>query len=296
MADVLTPIDDLFASPDFGQHLTEWQRARLNSDKREGQLFDHLTQRYTDANPGATEDDFGETISWYLEMPPEEFEENNYYDKAAIDIHSSRETAQFEEHAAKSALLEFSKNQGVSQFALYGLWLHTRESGVITATDLKSKAETVERDFEPIDRLVRDNPGQVLTIVDTFSYAGRLGVGGITIVDNDYVSFPLANESEGYGVSFLKEDTKIHPETRLRIHPSGIHSIFGSENAKIFENWADIMDVNSWNGTGRGATFALGEPVEGPPVISADRDKAFFELVFNRVRAIGNAAAHGTVA
>jgi len=294
MSDTLTAVDELFASPDFDDRLTEWQQAKNAHDYQGLLLQDHLVQIY--GGDGYDEDRdpsrISESVSYDLEIEAEEFEDLHFHDNKALRLHRLRSSAEDQEDTAKETLLDFSKELGVSQFALYGIWLHTRESNTLPRPALKAKVQAAEDDFNALDRYIRHNQGQLLTAIELGAYAGRLGSGGITLSDNRRVVIPLANDATCYGTGLHADMPKIFSSDKFHIEAHTIHSIFGSQNYKMFENWVDLLRIDDWFGIGNsGAVFAIGEPVEGPPYIANGKDLDYFRMIVDKIRTVGNAAA-----
>jgi len=293
MSDTLTAVDELFASPDFDDRLTEWQQAKNTHDYQGLLLHDHLVHVYggdeydEDRDPSR----ISESVSSNLEMDADEFEDLHFHDNEALRLHRLRTSAEGKEDTAKETLLDFSKEVGVSQFALYGLWLHTRETNTPSRPALKAKVQSAENDFNALDQYIRRNEGQLLTALELGAYAARLGSGGITLNDNRRVVIPLASDATCYGTGLHADMPKIFSSNKLHIEAYTIHSIFGSQNYKMFENWVDLLRIDDWFGLGNsGAVFAIGEPVEGPTYIASGKDLDYFRMVIDKIRTVGNAA------
>jgi len=100
MSDTLTAVDELFASPDFDDRLTEWQQAKNAHDYQGLLLQDHLVQIY--GGDGYDEDRdpsrISESVSYDLEIEAEEFEDLHFHDNKALRLHRLRSSAEDQTH------------------------------------------------------------------------------------------------------------------------------------------------------------------------------------------------------
>lgn len=289
MPEVLSPIDDVFESPGFSLALTEWQYARMTAHERAEQLSAQVAKRYENWELG--EYSAGIEIDYAMSKSLEEFKEAFDFDDTAIGLAILRESANTAEDEAKEALLECAREQGLGQFALHGLWLHTGDVGVAQKTELKQKVTQTEADFDNLDRFIRANNGRYLTLLELGASAARIGTGGIGISDNRRLVIPV--EGTAYHVSFLEQADEIRESKGMALDASDIHSIFGSKlEVKLFDTWDPLLRIDDSYDVS-GVTLAAGEVLEGPPHISTEHDernRGFYQMVFERTRAVSRLA------
>ncbi len=279
------PIEDLFTSPDFGQVYVDWQASKKAASESERQLADRLASSYAD-DPSVSKHEIDDNVDYALGMSDESFEYIYAYDDTALGLRQHRNATANERDEAKTRLVEFSRDYGVSRFATYGLSLHLDH---LARPELLASVVEAEQDFRRIDELVRRNPGKLLTVIDFGIYAGRLGVGGVSLDGKEQVIIPQASGTKAYGMHLSGDIKDLYELDRVCILPSSVHSIFGSGKAKIFESWSALLDISKVVDVGK-ATLVVGDLVEGEPTIPSGKDAEFWQTVFDRVKRVGNAA------
>jgi hypothetical protein len=298
-------VNDLFDNEGFGLLLSEWQRTRTHADRASSRLSSYVASWYEN-DRDLSPNDVDEHVSWVLEQQPEEFEANQWHDERAVSYSQQRTSTQAAEDTAKEVLLGYSEEQGASQFALYGLWLHMRESGYIPATQLKEQAVSAEKDLVKVDEFVRRNSGNLLTVISHGVYAARLGEGGISMDGHESVIFPKAAGSIVCGAALTLDMPKIYNPVAesLNVDASDIHSILRGDRAKILEDWSELLNLESWwRAIGGNALFVPGEVTEGPlntaveenrrydSEVDEENDRRYYETIFDRIRTVGLIAA-----
>ncbi len=288
MTEVLPSVDDVFCTPEFGTALTEWQYARMTARERTNQLTAKITEKYESWELGQYAADV--EVEYALEMSLEDFKELFGYDDTAVRLATLRGSAITDEGEAKESLLQAAKEQGLGQFALYGLWLHTNDSGIAQKTELKQKVAQTQADFDNFDHFIRTNNGRLLTLMNLAAYAGKIGSGGIELTNSHSVAIPV--EGTSYAMSFMEQLDEVYESKSIPLEASDIHSIFGSRAIKLFNNWEALLRIDSTYDVSD-TTLVAGDVVEGPPYITQGRDVDFYRMVFDKTRAVGRLASQG---
>lgn len=286
MAETCASIDDLFASDEFNIHFAEWQHATTDASERSDQLFNHLTQRRRADDDPRDGHEIADHVDHLLALSDEDFRDI-VSDETAHRLHALREDARGKEQAAIRLVIEYGQSFGISQFALYGLQLHMRKD--LEQSAIKPGVIAAERAFVRIDKLVRDNPGELLTVVDLGVYAGRLGTGGIT-VENGAVTIPTSPDSQSWATSFIGEDDRVFRCDQVNLRATSVYSLHGRYPSILPEGWSGFRDLPRYHRTGK-ALLAIGEVVEGDLRLSSGhRDFDFYSLAFDRIKSVGLAA------
>ncbi|HSX43854.1 MAG TPA: hypothetical protein VLE69_00950 [Candidatus Saccharimonadales bacterium] len=293
MAEVLSSVEDMFQTPEFSLQLTEWRRARLRAGEAEGSFGEYIGNWFGE---GSGSQDMGETVDYYIGMGQDEFEERGemMFDDKALKLSRVRTTSKDTENKEKQILLEIGRDQGANEFALYGLWLHMRKSEPISITRLKESISSAEADLSKVDKLVRNNAGNVLTVLQLATLqAGRLGEGGISIEDNRHVVLPHVDGTRTFSASIHKDMPEVYfGDEPIMVMAHRIHSILGSDKVRVASGWPEVLDISRLD-TNADTLFIPGEVVEGPPIIEAGKNREYDQMVFDKIRAVGTAATLG---
>ncbi len=296
MAEVISGVDEVFDAPAFEAALTEWQSAKTMADDYEQRLAELLAKSYADN--GWEEHEIGFQVDDLLGRPAEEFAEEFEGDEAALDLNSHRAHEQAREDEAKTHLLETARRLGLGRFAAYGLWLHMREPEIPSRSYLHTRAAETEADFEAVDRFMRAHSGRLLTVFELGIIAGRLADGGIRLNDQDWVVIPTVGTSYGTTTTYREipnEIPKVIPIEQIRVHPSTIHSIFGSANPQLLDSWDPVLRIA---GVMKNKTaFVAGDIAEGPayiPETKTPADREYYRMIFERAQTVGGLALENT--
>ncbi|MEO5627868.1 MAG: hypothetical protein ABIQ89_03195 [Candidatus Saccharimonadales bacterium] len=289
MPDVMLSTEGLFENAEFDGHLTEWQRAQqtiLNANNAFGEA---VAVDYEDSS--RSKDAIEEDISYILEMTPEELKDSFRFDglsEKAQRLAELRGQATVAKAETRAALLEFATELGAHQFVLFGLSevLRPYSDRQLSRLTLVDGVSATEKKLKVIDRIARENSGEVLTVV---SYpmsieAGQLGVGGLTIADNRHGVLPMADGRQSFSVSMSSHMDEIYPNDTFLLDG---RTLLSDNLALITPEQYCANEDHLYDR----ATLVLGQIPEGPPRVENKENVKHSTMILNRARTVGRLAA-----
>lgn len=294
MPNTISSVDNLFEAPDFSEALKVWQSAEQIADEARA-TFEAIVRADYESDDSLSKGEVEDQVDHALEMGDEMFELFYGDEQEKVEARTNIGAAEQKATEAIAAVTEAGQAHGASQFALYGLRLYMAGSEIREKALLKEKIEIVENDFGKVDAFIRNHPGEVLTVTDVLGiYAGRLGIGGLSITDKGEMIIPQAEGGNVYAMSYQRDMPNLYVCEKFGVRPSAIHSILGSENAETHDNWASLLDMRDSFNLIR-SVFAVGEPAAGPPRLpdtNKPSDRDYLHLAYERVCKVATAAAN----
>jgi hypothetical protein len=217
MSDTLTPTNELFADVEFSARLDEWLEIRAEFGQRSENFVEAVSTFYDDGRP---QEEVGVEVSYVRDITRGETWEHlndGIADLLPVDVIEKLRLEKEAEVAlgqSTRGVVELSEQKEANQFAVYGLGRHL---GIYSATSRDVIVEEIAKSeirLRRIDGLVRNNSGQLLTIMNGGSVsAGVLSEGGITI-EGSSVKFPQDKPRVVYS-TFLPEHPELYDRLRL---------------------------------------------------------------------------------
>lgn len=291
MPEVVSSVEEVFRTPEFDDVYRERLEALYQLHINREKLAEALTEFYQ--SPDRSEHEVDYMVSGATEYNSGNLAQIFGQDSVIAIYGRLADSALTQLAGIEGHLQEVGKEQGLSQFALLGLWRHTRSEDIPQRAQTKEDVKTTEEELLGFDGFVRKNAGRPLTYLNrTGVYGAILGEGGITVTEHRMLDVPVAEDSTVYAMSFIERDTELHQQPHLRVDPTDILAF----EPTYFDSWTPLLRFPRGRMMDR-TIFAAGEITEGSidlPPDSGDADAEFYQRTFERIRLVGRQAAGAT--